>query len=665
MKVYLPAGRFVVLVILFGLALGGCDRQARCAHYLDVGRTYYLQGHYRKAANEFRDAAEIEPKNSEVYYWYGLTQDKQKNFPQAFANYAEAVKLNPNYLAAKARLGKLYLRGGDIPKAEQMASEILAARPSDPDGRILDAAVMARQGNIAGAIQEAGSVVGSDPKKTDAVSLLAALYTSESHEGKALKVLEQGVAASPRSVQLRMNLVAVLAKLKRPPSEMAQQLKEMIAINPSNFAFRLDLARLYVITGQVAKAKAVLASAVRADPHDNKRYLAYSSLLASSGDVPAGERELKKAIRARPKAYDLQFALAKFYLLARQPAKAQTQYRKIINENHVGPSAMRARIKLAALMLGEGKLPAARKLINAVLDAHPADDDALLVRGEIELADKNPQAAVGDFRVVLRDQPNAVNVIDLLAKAHLENNDPALAKETFEKAIGAYPDNLNVRLDMAEMLVSTKDYAGAEKQLRAIIARAPKAVIAYADLAGLDVTQNHMDDAISWVHKGLSAVPNSPQLMVELAELYQHERNTPKAVATYNAILKRYPNLDIAANNLAVLLVSSGMDKADRERALSLAQRFAHSTDPAFLDTLGWAYVRNKQYGHGVATLRRATHLAPKAGIIQYHLGMAYYEKKDMVAAARHLKAAVASKGLFPEKRVAVKILARLAAAGH
>ncbi|MHB1529463.1 MAG: tetratricopeptide repeat protein [Acidiferrobacteraceae bacterium] len=665
MKSHMSTGRFVVLMIVLGFALGGCGRQARCAHYLAEGRAYYLQGHYRKAANEFRDAAEIEPKNAEVYYWFGLTQDKQKIFPQAFANYAEAVKLNPNYLAAKAKLGKLYLRGGNIPKAEQMASEILAARPSDPDGRILDAAVMARKGNIAGAIQEAGSVVGSDPKKTDAISLLAALYTSEAHEEKALKVLEQGVAANPSSVQLRMNLVAVLARLKKPPSEMAQQLKEMIAINPSNFAFRLDLARLYVITGQVAKAKAVLALAVRADPHDDKRYLAYSSLLASSGDVPAAEKELKKAIHARPKAYDLQFALAKLYLLAQQPAKAKARYRKIIDENHVGPSAMRARVKLAALMLGEGKLPVARKLITTVLNAHPSDDDALLVRGEIELADKNPQAAVGDFRVVLRDQPNAVNVIDLLAKAHLENNDPELAKETFEKAIGAYPDDLNLRLDMAEMLVSIKDYAGAEKQLRAIIARAPKAVVAYADLADLDVVQNRPDGAITWIHKGLSAVPNNPQLMVELAELYKRERNTAKAVATYNAILKVYPKLDIAANNLSVLLASTGMDKADRERALSLAQRFEHSTDPAFLDTLGWAYVKNKRYGQGVATLRRAIHLAPKAGVIQYHLGMAYYEKKDMAAAVRHLKAAVASNGLFPEKRVAAKILARLAAQGH
>ena len=53
-------------------------------------------------------------------------------------------------------------------------------------------------------------------------------------------------------------------------------------------------------------------------------------------------------------------------------------------------------------------------------------------------------------------------------------------------------------------------------------------------------------------------------------------------------MLARDPRNDVAANNLAMLLVTHRTDGASLERASKLTARFAESSNPAFLDTYGW-----------------------------------------------------------------------------
>ncbi|MHB8388096.1 MAG: tetratricopeptide repeat protein [Acidobacteriaceae bacterium] len=661
-------GRMIVFAIVAGFSLSSCGSKAsRFAYYFHKGQSYYAKNEYTKAGVELKDALQIEPKNSEAYYWYGLIKEKQQNFQAAFQGYANAVKLDPSNLLAKAKLGKFYLMAGHLAKAKKLVAEILSAQPDNPPGRVLKAALMARQGNVSGAIQEAKSVVAADPTQTDAISLLAAIYVNKSQYANAQQVLQQGVTTNPKSVQLRANLVVVLARLGHL-KQAGQQLQDLIALDPSNFAFRLHLAQLYVTQKQPKKAEAVIRAAVQAKPEDERRYMALASLLASSGDVPAAEKELKIGIsKVSSTSYGLRFVLAHLYAATNAPKKAEQEYHRIIELDKVGPGGLRARTRLAQMMLAEKRPQVAKKLISQVLGQDPTDAPALLVQGEMELVHRHPGAAIGNFRVVLHDQPNAVNVIRLLAVAHLMNHEPQLAVQTYEKAISQYPHDMAIRFSMVGMLVDMKKYHSATRQLQTVISMAPKsedAVKGYIALAKVALIRRKPAVAVATFKKGLAAMPGNPTLMVSLAQVYQSEGHPNRAIATYTATIHRYPKLDIAANNLAALILSTRTDKADMIKALGLAKRFEHARNPALLDTLGWAYFKNHRYRHAIAVLEHAVSLAPQAGVLQYHLGMAYDKHNDRPDAVQHLKAAVASKGAFPEKATAVRELARLTAHG-
>ena len=100
-------------------------------------------------------------------------------------------------------------------------------------------------------------------------------------------------------------------------------------------------------------------------------------------------------------------------------------------------------------------------------------------------------------------------------------------------------------------------------------------------------------------------------------------------------------------------------DKKSLERALELTTRFEKSNNPAFVDTLGWTYLKLGQPDKALPLLKKAVDQAPQIAIFQYHLGLAYYKKGDVSSAKPHLQKAVDGKVNFPGLEEAKNILAK------
>jgi predicted Zn-dependent protease len=119
--------------------------------------------------------------------------------------------------------------------------------------------------------------------------------------------------------------------------------------------------------------------------------------------------------------------------------------------------------------------------------------------------------------------------------------------------------------------------------------------------------------------------------------------------------------VDIAANNLASLLLDFRTDPASYAEALELAKGLESSDNPAVLDTVGWAYYRNKDYPKAVQFLERAVAAAGQVPLLRYHLGMAYLASNNTDGARQELKQAVGSAKVdFPGIEVARETLKKL-----
>lgn len=171
-----------------------------------------------------------------------------------------------------------------------------------------------------------------------------------------------------------------------------------------------------------------------------------------------------------------------------------------------------------------------------------------------------------------------------------------------------------------------------------MVSISPKNPAAYIALAKLALVGGDTRAAIQVLQQGLTAIPDNAQLRASLSEIYQNTGDYDKAIAEYESLLKTAPNSDVIANNLASILTDVKGDKASLARATVLAQRFANSDNPVYLDTLGWLYVKSGEYDRAQPILEKAVAKAPKIAIFQYHLGMLFYKKGDMQSAKTHLQ---------------------------
>jgi Flp pilus assembly protein TadD len=132
------------------------------------------------------------------------------------------------------------------------------------------------------------------------------------------------------------------------------------------------------------------------------------------------------------------------------------------------------------------------------------------------------------------------------------------------------------------------------------------------------------------------------------------------AIAQYEALYKRIPGFQMAANNLAMLLVTYKKDRHSLDRARDLTAVFASSSVGGLLDTNGWVHFKRGEYSDALPILARAAERAPEAKEIRYHLGMAELQAGQSARARSDLEAALSSATKYPWSDDARNVLAGL-----
>lgn len=82
------------------------------------GKSYAKEQFWGLAANEFVQAARIEPKKAEPYSWLGQMAMALRDWPKAKANFAQALNLEPNTQYALAGMAHVLLVEGNMDQAK-------------------------------------------------------------------------------------------------------------------------------------------------------------------------------------------------------------------------------------------------------------------------------------------------------------------------------------------------------------------------------------------------------------------------------------------------------------------------------------------------------------------------------------------------------------------
>ncbi|WP_299733746.1 tetratricopeptide repeat protein [uncultured Tateyamaria sp.] len=470
------------------------------------------------------------------------------------------------------------------------------------------------------------------------------------------------------------------------------------ASEPSDQTRRIKgtLATMLLATGNQVGARA-LAEEILTEDETNVTALKLRAQMLISADQPGDAiLDLRRALDQSPRDTSIILLLAAAH---ERNGSTQLQGERLATAVEVSGSGVRESLLYADFLVRQGRDSAARSVLADARNAHPRDLDILAQTARLAMADN----AIGVVRGViadvekLQDQPRAPELLKSLRTALLLSEDRldeglALLQQQAEEAGTANavfavlqtqlragkldeartyldsqmeeaPDDPDLRLMNAALLLSEGDAGASEVELRKLVDESPTNINAVNQLYVLLRRTGQPDAAKEVLTKALADNPESPRLLLYEAGDLEQAGDVEGAIAIYEKLYAVNTGNVTIANNLASLLSTFRDDEETLERAAAVARRLRDTDIPPFQDTYGWIAYRQGNFDEALTYLEPAAAGLPENALVQYHLGMTYValERPEdaKVALTRALEVA-GENSTLPQMEIARETLATL-----
>lgn len=423
--------------------------------------------------------------------------------------------------------------------------------------------------------------------------------------------------------------------------------KRAADLEPKASSIHAELAGLYARAGRAADAVSEAETAIALDKSDREAHRILGLVQAALAEnTPEGARQTQLMVeaighleQALTGARDpgAELTLGRLAVRTNRLAKGIETLRGFLFDNPGYPEAV---MLLAEAYERSGQVPLAIETIEPLATGDEAQADALNALAALyERADRWKDAAAawgalaakvpdpsyrmqqatalinaGDARgardvmqAVTRERPRDPSAWYLLAQAERRADNPAGAEEAARKINDIDPADPRGPLALAEAREARRDFAGVVEALLPLYEsrRAPV----------------RPDDEV-FVFAGMS-----------LASAYESLNQIDRAEQVLRDVVARDAKGDVALNALGYMLADRGR-KLD-EAIVFIKQALAvDPTNPSYLDSLGWAYVKQNKFTDAIVPLEQAAKGATNASLIHEHLADAYFGAKRYREAA-------------------------------
>ncbi|HEY0748173.1 MAG TPA: tetratricopeptide repeat protein [Steroidobacteraceae bacterium] len=643
-------------------------------------------------------AVQLDPTNEDAVTTLAGIYVFTKNSAKAQKLLEESIARIPGSIDLRLALAQLYASENRTSDTEKLLLDLIRLRPSERAHRIRLAQFYLQQNQLDAAEQTLRTGVQTVPQDRELKLALVDFLAAHRSADAAEKELQSMAAAAPKDVEMKFAL-AKLYLANHQPERAEAIYRSVIAeekLDAAGLAARDQLAALRVQSNDVKGAEELIAQVIAKSPRDTDALTLRGDLELSRKDPKSAIADLRSVLRDQPNAIGVLRTLARAHLANGEPAIAEETMRRAVDAN---PKEVSLRLDLAQLLAQIGKAEQAKSILRALIKDQPNNIGALdslfkvsaemkdfgdarmaadalvaaqpkgaagyLYQGMLAEETKHTEEALNLYAHAADLQPNLMEPLQAQIRLLLVNKRIPEALKRLDEVASRYPQSALAPHLKGEVLFAKGDFTGAQSAYREAIARAPNWWIPYRGLATAQFAAKDEQGALRTLHDAQPKVDQPDQLALESALYLERTGKPSEAIREYEAIVLRNPTSDIAANNLAMLLVTYQKDPASLDRAKSLSARFAESPNPSYLDTYGWVLFKHGEAAASVPILERVASKTGDAPVVRYHLGMAQSQSGSTAQARENLSRAINSGAKFfglDEAKATLEKLAQLSA---
>jgi len=449
-----------------------------------------------------------------------------------------------------------------------VANYLQAAKISQ-DARVAERAsriaIFARKNQAA---LEAGQIwVKLAPNNAEAHQIIAAMLVRVGSIESALEHFEQVLVLSKKSEQQTFMLITSLLGKERDKNIALDIMKRLLDKHPKSASAYYSYANLALLTKDYDIAHKAIDTALHFKKHWNEASILKATILHRLGKDDEAIAWLKKELQSQPDNYNLRMYYARKLVDTKKYSLAYKEFNKVYVAKKT-EAALYA-MGLLANRIGKTDLAEEHFIILSALNEHK--NEANFYLGQIKEKEKYFTKAIDWYSRVQSGVyafESRLRIIVLLGKQ-------GKVSEAIERAenIRVNKPNEKVRLYIAEGEVFRENKMHIE------------AVELYTD--------------------GLSAIPDNLDLLYARALVFERLNRIDDAINDLRQIVKLDPQNVQTLNALGYTLV----DKTDKlhEGMEYIQQAYQlRPTDPAIIDSMGWAYYRLGKLDKAVTFLKRA-----------------------------------------------------------
>jgi putative PEP-CTERM system TPR-repeat lipoprotein len=401
------------------------------------GGVLLAKGDRAAARQEFQRALEINPGYFPAAAQLAQFDLADKKPDAARQRFESVLAKDPRNLSAMVAIAELRARAGAKPEeVVALLQKAISVHPAAPAARLNLIAYQIRIKDFKNAMLTAQQAMAAIPDNPQVLAVAGQAHQVAGETNQAISIYRKLAALEPKSAvpYLRMADAQFAAK---QTDDAIENLRKALDLDPDFLHAQQGLARVYVESGRAKEAIAVAREVQKQRPKEPIGY-------ALEGDIHASQKNW---------------------------AEAASAYRTGLKQSDSTHLAMRLHAVLGA---GAGGANAASDFAATWLKTHPKDQAFRMQLAQSALATKQYAVAVEHYRKVLETAPKNAIVLNNLAWAEAQINDPK-ALEHAEEANRIAPNQPPIMDTLGVLLVDKGQTARGLELLQKAAAQAPQA----------------------------------------------------------------------------------------------------------------------------------------------------------------------------------------------
>lgn len=463
------------------------------------------------------------------------------------------------------------------------------------------------------------------------------------------------------------------------PAKAIEEYKLTLIYDPKSVHVRQRLAEEYVRMGMVTEAVEQAEIAVDMAPDNVDSHKLLGNLYASLKMFEPARKQFEQVLKLDPDNVEAAIYMGALLAEDRHYDEA-VQYFQNLAKNSRFKEPERAYYYIGRVYAEQGQdlYPDAEKAFSKALKykaEYPEATLALAMLLRAQGKDKNMEQLLKSYQEKFGPDRDMARQ---LSHYYLEREDFASALEQLEYLDGFERDNLNIKIQIALILIEQKKYESAAQRLEEVLTQAPEsdkvhyylgavyeemnkpdlAMNQYKDiapgstyyaesvvhLAHLQKSAGQLEKAVQTVEQAIAKQDDVPQLYAYYATLLDEQKEYKKAVTMLTAAVEKFPS-----NTQLIFFLGTMFDRVGKPEDTITQMVKVLDIDKDHvqaLNYLAYTYAElNKNLDEARSLAIRALDLQPGDGYILDTVGWIHFKRGETEDAIRFLEAAVKAKG--------------------